>query len=78
MDTIDGPVKELRVSKQIRILFTVEQAHRIFLVLEGTIKKNGQVDPEAVGRAKNYRRVWLLKRESLPVSQLQSHWFTGS
>lgn len=69
VDTLDGPIKELVVDKQIRVLFSVEQSNRIILALEGTVKKNGEVDREAINKAKRERQRWLSIPESVPLTR---------
>lgn len=60
-DTLEGAVKELRVDKQVRILFSWEDGG-ILLILDGTRKKNGRVDQQVVRRAGANRERWLEKR----------------
>lgn len=67
VDTIQGAIKELRVDQQVRILFSWEYAEKLVLMLEGTRKKNGSVDPQAVKRALEYRADWLKSRSSVPL-----------
>ena len=63
IDTLDGPIKELRVDQQVRILFSWEEwnGKRLVLILEGTRKKNGSVDPKVVQNAHDNRQEWLEK-----------------
>ncbi|MGH7563532.1 MAG: type II toxin-antitoxin system RelE/ParE family toxin [Gemmatimonadota bacterium] len=58
VDTIRGAVKELRVDKQIRVLFSWEHATHTILVLEAERKKNGGIDEKVIRRAIENREEW--------------------
>lgn len=59
VDTLDGPVKELIVDKQVRVLFSPERDRDLLLMLEAERKKNGDVDEEVIRRARENRERWL-------------------
>lgn len=59
VDTLRGAVKELRVDKQIRVLFSWERDERTILALNATRKREGDVDESVVDAAVRYRQDWL-------------------
>lgn len=71
VDTIDGPLKELRVDKQIRLLFQWEEDTEWILFLEATRKKNGKIDPDVVERAKRNYQKWLKKKKAAAIGPLK-------
>jgi len=62
VDTIDGPVKELRVDKQVRILFSWERESGHIVALEAERKKNGKLSDSVIQRATKNRETWLESR----------------
>ena len=59
VDTIDGDIKELRVDKQVRLLFSWQHDEGVILMLDGERKKNGKIDQALVERAKRSRQHWI-------------------
>lgn len=70
VETLKGPIKELRPTKQIRILFSWEEEVKTMLLLEADSKKNGKVDPHAIRRAQANRAEWKIARSSEPIEGL--------
>jgi hypothetical protein len=70
IDTLRGPIKELRATRQIRILFSWETKEHIMLLLEGARKKGGRVAKPAVERAEAYRAEWNVTKSSDPIDQI--------
>lgn len=70
VDTLRGPIKELRPTKQIRILFSWEEDDNIMLLLEGHLKKNGTVVEAAIHRAEAYLGEWKITKSSDPIDEI--------
>jgi len=70
VETLEGPIKELRPTKQIRILFSWEEEVKTMLLLEADSKKNGKLDPHAIRRARANRAEWKIARSSEPIKDL--------
>lgn len=70
IDTLRGQIKELRATRQIRILFSWETKERIMLLLEGIRKKGGRVDPAAVERAQAHRAEWKVTKSSDLIDEI--------
>jgi hypothetical protein len=71
VDTLDAPIKELIVDEQVRVLFACHREDGIMVMLEATRKKNGDVDPEAVRRAKENYEEWLETRHGVGIKKLK-------
>lgn len=71
VDTVRGPIKELRVDKQLRVLFSCEEQRGVMLMLAATRKKNGDIDPKLVQTAMESREEWLGAGRSAPLSDLK-------
>ncbi len=69
VDTLSGVVKELVVDRQVRILFSWHQSQRLLLILNGTRKKNGDVDPKVVRKASQLQKSWNVNQEDLPLEK---------
>jgi hypothetical protein len=67
IDTLDGPIKRIKVDQQLRVLFSSERQHNILLIYGGGRKKNGSVDPALIRAAQEMRAAWLAGREARPV-----------
>jgi hypothetical protein len=70
VETLEGPIKELRPTKQIRILFSWEEEAKVMLLLEADSKKNGKVDTRAIRRAKANLAEWKITQSSEPIEGL--------
>ena len=70
VDTLRGPIKELRPTKKIRILFSWEEDDSIMLLLEGDLKKNGTVDEAVIHRAAAYLAEWKVTKSSDPLGEI--------
>ncbi len=70
VDTLDAPIKELRATDQIRILFAFHYEKEMILLLEADRKKNGTVDDAAIARAKRNLDEWLATGNSDPWDDL--------
>lgn len=64
VETLEGPIKELRATNQIRILFSWEKKTKTMLLLEADLKKNGKVDEAILRRARNNLAEWKILRSS--------------
>ncbi len=64
IDTLEGPIKELRATDQIRILFSWEMETMTMLLLEADLKKNGKVSEGILRRARNNLAEWKVLRSS--------------
>lgn len=71
VDTLDGPIKEYKVDKQIRVLFAYLLEEGVMVMLEADRKKNGHVDPKVVARAKENWDEWLDRRKSVSVERVK-------
>lgn len=71
VDTISGPIKELRVDKQLRVLFSCEQDRGVMLMLAATRKKNGGIDSRLIQAAVQDREEWLRRGRSMSLSELK-------
>lgn len=67
MDTLRAPIKELRATTQLRVLFTWEYDRQMILLLEAVKKKGGRVNEAAIQRAERNRDEWLVTRASDPL-----------
>jgi len=65
-DTLDGPIKELRVGDQLRQLFSLENPG-VLLIYGGERKKNGEVSPQLIEDANEMREASLGGRETIPI-----------
>lgn len=70
VETLAGPIKELRPTKQIRILFSWEEEVKTMLLLEADSKKNGKVDSHAIRRAQANLAEWKITQSSEPIEGL--------
>lgn len=70
VDTLEGPIKELRATRQIRILFSWEEDSKILLMLEADLKKGGRVDSAAIERARANLAEWRATGSSDPLGGL--------
>ena len=71
VDTVWGPIKELRVDKQLRVLFSCEDDRGVMLMLAATRKKNGDIDPRVVQATVERRDEWLREGRSASLSDLK-------
>jgi len=65
VDTVEGPIKELRVDQQIRVLFSVERSPDKVTVVcyNAERKKNGRISPALIEQAKEYRQDWVRRQK---------------
>jgi hypothetical protein len=70
VETLEAPIKELRATKQIRILFAWQEGSRTMLLLEADAKKNGRVDARVIRRAQANLAEWRITRSSDPIELL--------
>lgn len=70
VETLEGPIKELRATNQIRILFAWHEGSRTMLLLEADAKKNGRVDARVIRRAQANLAEWRITRSSDPIELL--------
>lgn len=70
VDTLRGPVKELVVDPQVRILFSCLREEAVMVMLEATRKKNGRVDETVVARACRNHEEWLDTRRSAELDKV--------
>lgn len=70
VDTLEGPIKELRATPQIRLLFSWVEDPKILLLLEADLKKGGRVGPRAIERARANLLEWRVTGSSDPLGGL--------
>lgn len=63
-DTVRGEIKELRVDRQVRILFFWHREDHVVVCVEAERKKNGGLDEEVIERAARNREEWLENHRS--------------
>lgn len=70
VETLEGAIKEIRATKQIRILFAWQEEPRTMLLLEADAKKNGRVDERVIKRAQANLAEWKITKSSDPIELL--------
>jgi hypothetical protein len=66
VDTLEGPIKEARVDRQLRVLFSLEQDREVLLVYGGERKKSGPVSRTLIEQAQELRDRWLRHDDAVP------------
>lgn len=70
VDTLRGPIKELRATRQIRVLFSWEAEGQVMLFLEGERKKGRSIDRAVLERAEAHRAEWKMTKSSDPIDEI--------
>lgn len=59
VDTLRGPLKELRVDEQLRVVFACHVERGLLFMLDADRKKNGHVDEAVIARAEKNLARWI-------------------